>query len=213
MQPSPCSSSPAAARCLFTVELRLPMDGAHAKIFGSDDTPVSASDAMGGDFWNDKIVPYLDADYGNDWDFADKPFNSHADICASLYSDFDAISRLKRLADVAVSEDGSRVFSSAFAEPKAITEPNTSVASEAAASERWPLDLLRRLVWVAIATRCASRWNISTWLGSGSRNNLWSRNSEILASKGAGRIFFFQGSVDVGWWARQGHWRPSFPRH
>lgn len=92
----------------------LSMDKAHARIFGFDGAQCLASDAMGGDWCDDKITPYPDDDHGHDWDFADVSVDSHVDICASSRRAFDAIREQCRSANVAVPESAGGVFSLAL---------------------------------------------------------------------------------------------------
>lgn len=81
--PLTCRSFPVRG-VLFSVNQLLSMDEACTRIFCSDGSLGSASGAKGGDLRHHERTPNPNYHYGNEWNFADGPVDSHADVLASL---------------------------------------------------------------------------------------------------------------------------------
>lgn len=109
------------------------MDVARASLFRFDDVLGSAPDAMGSDSGDDELTPHSDNDNDDDWDFADGPVDFHIDALASPPQGFDAIRELRRLAGVAVPEEGSDIFIFALQNLNAIMERDSAVAAKTVA--------------------------------------------------------------------------------
>lgn len=64
------------------------------------------------------------------------PVDGHVDVCASLPRDLDTICKLSISANVAVPQDGIRIFSLALQHLDAIAERNSAVAAKTDDLER-----------------------------------------------------------------------------
>lgn len=112
------------------------MDEAPTRIFGPNVAPSSASDAMGGYSRDDELTFYLDEDDGYNWDFADLPVDPQVVVRVSLRRDFKAIRYLCRLANLAIPENASGVFSLSLQNLNAILKRDSAVAANADAFKR-----------------------------------------------------------------------------
>lgn len=106
------------------------MDYVHARVFGLEVLPGSASDAMDGYLRDNQVISHLHEDDGDDWDASGGPTDPHVNVWASLRRDFDAIHELCLSANVAVPEDGSDLFGLSLQNPNAISELDSAMAAK-----------------------------------------------------------------------------------
>lgn len=133
--PIACRALPARA-VLFAVDRLISKNESCKTCFGADGTLGSASDGMGSELCNDELFPYLADNCGNDSDIAVVPVDSHDDVRVSLRRDSDAILDLCRLANVALLQVASRVFTLALQTLTTFSEPDSEVSAIIVALER-----------------------------------------------------------------------------